>query len=398
MIGARIRQARLKAGLTLDALRDGLRDRGHSITKAALSKYERDETRVPADLLPKLSQVLEVPPEYFLNLEPQVPITFERFRKKCRFGLRKQEQLKAAMRDQVERYIELLDLSGAERSDWRLPERRPLVATPEEAETAAEDLRRAWGLGTLPIESLCQLLEDKDFIVLPHEEPGGEFDGLCGVAGTPPGLPLIIFDPSKPPDRRRLSLAHELGHLVMDHPEGMPERDCERLAYRFAGSFLVPADLARRELGRNRQLLDLRELEMLKERYGLSMAAWIRRAHDLGIISEIQYKMWCRLFSVRGWRWSEPHQYQNPLEEPRRRRRLALRTLAEGRISPSQAERLCPGVLDGSAAAPPGAPSLRSLLADRSSPNAAAVPGALAGARGDDLEDFDLGDPDPTEE
>ena len=56
MIGARIRQARLRAGLSLDALRDALGNLGCSITKASLSKYERDESRVPATMLFKLAQ------------------------------------------------------------------------------------------------------------------------------------------------------------------------------------------------------------------------------------------------------------------------------------------------------------------------------------------------------
>ena len=362
MIGARIRQARLKADLTLDTLRDALHEQGYSITKAALSKYERDESRVPANLLFKLAQVLDVRPDYFLDQRAEVPIAFERFRKKARFGVRKQEQLKASVRDQVDQYLEIQELVGEPlESPWSSFQRRH-VATPGEAEEAALALRSEWTLGDAPIESVCHLLEDKGFIVLEQSGQGDGFDGLSGIVGDPPQWGLIIYDPDKPADRQRLSLAHELGHLMMEHPDDMEDVDRERLAYRFAGSFLVPKTAALRELGPERHYLELEELAILKQKYGLSMSAWIRRAYDLGIIPEVQYRQWCKLFSIRRWRSQEPVDYKNPFEKLTRRRQLTLRALGEGRITPKQAERLCPEVLESSKLAPPGTTSLRSLL------------------------------------
>lgn len=359
MIGARIRQARLRAGLSLDALRDALGDLGCSITKASLSKYERDESRVPATMLFKLAQVLDVAPEDFLTLKPEVPIAFDRFRKKSRFGLRRQEQLKASVHDEVQRYLELIDLMGEDLGEpWAAFSIAPAINA-QDAERAAEHLRKEWELGSAPIESVCQLLEDRGFIVLDHREAGDDFDGLSGVVGDPPGLPLVIYAPSKPLDRRRFSLTHELGHLAMRHPEGTSDADRERLAHRFAGSFLVPASAARKELGTRRHSLDLRELELLKQKYGMSMLAWVRRAHDLEIITPSHYKLWCRYFSVRGWRREEPVAYANPLEQPTRRLLLTLRALSERRVSPRQAERICPGILNESRNT-----SMRNLLAE----------------------------------
>ena len=78
------------------------------------------------------------------------------------------------------------------------------------------------------------------------------------------------------------------------------------MAHRFAAALLVPADAARQELGEKRRHLAFTELGVLKEKYGLSMQAWIRRAKDLEIISESVYKSLCIQFSSKGWRKREP--------------------------------------------------------------------------------------------
>ena len=390
MIGARIRQARLKADLTLDALRDTLQEQGYSITKAALSKYERDQSRVPATLLFKMARVLDVGMDYFLDQRAEVPIAFERFRKKARFGVRKQDQLKASVRDQVELYLELQDLVGEPvESPWSDFPRRP-VATPWEAEEAAQALRKEWKLGEAPLESVCQLLEDKGFIVLGQGGAGDGFDGLSGVVGEPPRWGLVIYDPAKPKDRLRLSLAHELGHLMMDHPDDVEDKEREGLAYRFAGSFLVPPGVARRELGSRRNFLELEELAILKQKYGLSMLAWIRRAHDLGIIADNQYRTWCQVFAMRQWRFQEPAGYENPVERPTRRLRMTLRALGEGRITPKQADRLCPGVLEEWKVAPPGVTSLKSLLEEARAYQSQRLEAEADRPDWDPLEDLDL--------
>lgn len=364
MIGVRMRQARLAAGLTLDAVSDELRNLGYTVTKSALSKYEREQSHPPARLLIQLAQVLGVEPGHFLTADPEVGITFDRFRKKSRLTKTRQEQLKAAVSDRVRSYLALVGLMDLrlESSSEGVSQRR-LVRTPEQAEDLAVTLRGEWELGLAPIESVSQMLEDHGFIVLPHREMGDQFDGLSGYVDDGTGIPIVIFDPSWPHDRRRLSMAHELGHLSMEHPPETDEKDCERLAFRFAASFLVPAPVARRELGPKRRALDLNELSMLKRKYGLSIFAWIRRARDLEIITQVQYTTWCRFFSSRGWRKEEPVPYHNPFEEPVRMKQLALRAVAEGRITRAKAAKLCPDLVLDASASELGSPSMRRFRA-----------------------------------
>jgi hypothetical protein len=90
--------------------------------------------------------------------------------------------------------------------------------------------------------------------------------------------------------------------------------------------------------------LSLGELGVLKRKYGLSVQAWARRAKDLNIISENEYKTLCIEISRRGWRKREPEEFDfKGHEQPTRLKQMTLRALSEGIISQEQAERICPG-------------------------------------------------------
>jgi len=139
-----------------------------------------------------------------------------------------------------------------------------------------------------------------------------------------------------PGDRQRFSLAHELGHLMLEPRRGVDE---EKAANRFAGAFLVPTAVVRYELGEGRHALDPYELYLLKHKFGLSMLSWVRRAEDLGIVSGSAAHGLYKLFSSRGWRRREPGD-QLPAEEPTRMKRLVMKSLVEGLISESRAAEL----------------------------------------------------------
>ena len=106
----------------------------------------------------------------------------------------------------------------------------------------------------------------------------------------------------------------------------------ESLTHRFAAALLVPEEHAFRELGRERQRLDWGELKMLKRKYGFSMAAWIRRARDLKIISEHHYKTLNIELASRGWRTREPVEYLGD-EEPIQLKQMIQRAVAEGLVA-----------------------------------------------------------------
>jgi Zn-dependent peptidase ImmA (M78 family) len=335
MISIRMRRARLAAGLTLDEVVEKL---GHAITKAGLSKYERGKSTPSADFLAQLAKVLGVRTSHFLE-EPSVRIEWIAFRKHSQLGRRKQDQIRAFAEKRVEAQLWLRAVLYPDEAPAKTP--RTPVSMPEDAERAADVVRKAWQLSDLPIESVTATFEDRGGVVVGWSDHN-RFDGLSGWANG--RVLLVVLNHAFTDDRRRFDLAHELGHLSMKLEE-VTSKEEEGLAHRFAAAFLVPADTARRELGSSRRSLDLEEIGLLKQKYGFSMQAWIRRAYDLGIISHGHYQRLNVLFRKRGWHRHEPVEFHGR-EEPTRFRLMARHALAEGLVSRQWVESACPEALE----------------------------------------------------
>ena len=335
MIGERLRQARLAAGLTLDQVSAQLGALGQPITKAGLSKYERNGSTPPPTLLLKLAHVLGVTSHYFLQ-ESEVRIEWLAFRKHPQLPVSRQEHIKAYAAKVAEGQVWLQHTLYPNEQPVMLMPRS--VETSEEAEQAAMDLRALWGLGEAPIESVTQAAELHGAVVVDWKLDEGTLDGISGWVNNI--VPLAVVNTSTAPDRRRYTLSHELGHMVM-HTDAQDPDEEERLAHRFAAAFLVPEAMAHRELGERRRHLSLDELALLKRKYGLSMNGWVHRAYDLGIIDEGHHNTLCRAFVEHGWKKKEPVAYDG-WEEPKRLEQLVLHALAEGVITEARATQLCP--------------------------------------------------------
>lgn len=338
MIGDRIRQARLAAGLTQDELVARLAEQGQRITKAGISKYELNKSMPKASFVLALARSLGVRSSYFLQ-EPTVSAEWLAFRKHARLPEKAQDQIRATALNIAEGQLWL-------RSTLYPRERLQLPTLPirslDEAEAAAEKLRARWGLGEAPIESVTQTTEDHGGVVIGWESNAGAFDGLAGWLNKE--APVIVTNTAVAPDRRRFTLAHELAHLLMGKRPASDEDEAERLAHRFAGAFLVPAAVARRELGERRRHLSLDELALLKLKYGMSLQAWVHRAHDLGIIDRALYDALYEEIKRRGWKEREEPECE-AAEEPARLKQMTLRALSEGIITEERALQLCPGCI-----------------------------------------------------
>lgn len=357
MVGDRIKQARIAAGMTQEEVVEGLSRLGVSLTKGGLSKYERGGSMPKPTMLRSLGRVLGVESSFFLE-EPETTVRWLAFRKASRLGKKQQVRIKTLAEAQVDVYLSLRRALEPSASGPDMPQPHR-VASPDDAEAAAASLRDHWKLGEQPIESVTATIEDGGGIVVESGGEGDLFDGLSGWVNDE--LPVVVVSRAVGDDRRRFSLAHELGHLFMD-VGGVDEKTEERLAHRFAAAFLVPASTARRELGERRRQLDFRELALLKQKHGLSMNAWVFRAADLGIIEQAHAKSLFMEMSRRGWRRTEPVEFEGQ-ERPSRLRQLAVRALAEGLISNAQAERIYPGVTrDVSEEEPAGSLDARSLM------------------------------------
>ncbi len=331
MIGARLKQARLLAGMTQRGLAESLGQAGYSITAAAISKYEKEKSFPTAQFMLLASAALDVPGAYFVH-QPETEVQWTAFRRHSGFGKRKQEAVKAYASDLAELQIELHSLLYPKVSP-SLP--KPTIANElNDAEKIAKHIRDLWDVGNRPLDNLVQTAEDHGVIVIEWHGDDDKFDGLSGWCGE---NPVTVINANRSADRKRFNLAHEIGHLVMDTSQA--NMDEENLAHRFAAAFLVPAEHAIHELGPERHRLSWGELMLLKRKYGMSMAAWIRRARDLKIISEHYYEALNIERSSRGWRRCEPVEYLGD-EEPLQLRQMAQRAVAEGLVSPDRMTRI----------------------------------------------------------
>lgn len=331
MIGARLRQARLLAGMTQKELAQKLCEQDYTVTPAAVSKYEKGKSQPPAQFLLLASIVLNVPSSYLLH-QPETRVEWTAFRRHSGFGKKRQEAIMAYASDLAELQVELHSVLYPN-SPPELPE--AVVANDcEDAEMIAAQVRAAWDVGNRPLDNLVQTAEDHGVIVVAWDDDSGRFDGLSGWCGD---YPVTVINANRTADRKRFNLAHEIGHLAMDTSDSTV--DDESLAHRFAAALLVPEEHAIHELGRERRHLDWTELMMLKRKYGLSMAAWIRRARDLKIISERYYEILNIERSSLGWRMCEPVEYLGD-EEPLQLKQMVHRALAEGLVSPDRMTRV----------------------------------------------------------
>jgi len=185
--------------------------------------------------------------------------------------------------------------------------------TGEEAEVAADRCRAHWSLGINdPISSITRAAENNGVIVALFDHLSSKVDAFSlGRA-----RPIIVRITRKESlFRQRFDIAHELGHLVMH--EGMQTGDhaSESLANRFASAILLPRYAFLRDFPR-RGRIDWHRVFDLKLKWGVSAAAIIRRALDLGVIGEVEYRRANIHLANTGQKRVEPYDTDYSTEEP----------------------------------------------------------------------------------
>lgn len=334
MIGQRLKIARAASGLSLRELESAI---DNLVTAQAIGKYERDEDMPSSRVLSALAEALGVSEDYLLTSEEMILDGVE-FRKRHMASNREEAFVEGQALHLLERYLTLEDVLGLASVHWDCPREAPYPLTKvDDAENAARAVRTHWGLGIDPILSLSELLEERGVKIL--SAALADIDGLTAKVRRKNGetIPVVVIKADAWSERKRFTLAHELGHMVMDVRHGV---DAEKAANRFAGAFLMPPEALWREIGKRRTMISLGELVRLKELFGASFQAIVYRCHDLGIIPDTAYRRLFQVFNERGWRkppFEEPGALDPSLEQPQRMQRLCFRALSEGAISESKA-------------------------------------------------------------
>lgn len=293
---SRLTTARRLAGLSKTDLASKL-----GVSHAAVSQFEAGANPPSEERLEQIAEVLGFPVHYFTQHGP-VPAHDDAFFRRRRKTPAAERQRALAYTEIVAQLVyqlqELVDLP--EHSIPRAPV-EPSAAR-EDVERIAEEARRSLGIEDGPAPRLARLLETRGCVVVRNADIGPSVDAFSRVVGD---RSIIVLNTAKGDTMRtRFDLAHELGHLVMHDAPAANDKVLERQADQFAAAFLMPA-------GEIRQLLPATPqwpaYLRLKEQWGVSVAALIRRAHDLGVMTDHHYKRAQIELRQLKWHKQEPH-------------------------------------------------------------------------------------------
>jgi len=341
MFGDRLRLARKRAGLSLRDLAERI---GNDVSAQAISKYESGKMFPSSGVLVALGKALDVSLDFLMSSEVAALAGVE-FRKHSGTSAAERARAESIVIDEVERHLALDSILGLDSEKNELPKKLVTVHSFDEVEKHADALRKTWELGNDPIPSMTGLLEDKGVKIIAVDIPKA-LSGLTGNVQRPDGkpeVPIIVVSTQFTIERRRFTLAHELGHRIIGNTEGdlKPEKAIDR----FAGAFLVPKKHLLNEVAGARDALPpYNEIVRLKHLYGVSAAAMLVRLRDIGILSESTVSYAFQTYA-RTWRTAEPVPL-NPkgvcgkLEQPTRFERSVYWALADRLISLPRAAEL----------------------------------------------------------
>ncbi len=301
--GDRLKKARIYRGLTVAELAEKV-----GCQRQTLSMYEISKSQpTDSDIVFRLSQALNFPTKFFYEN------TFSRsdgtvyFRSLLTTNkkYRSEQVVKMDFLSQV--YTLLQDYIAFPKFE---PIRLPDNCTPEQAAYALRDL---WGLGRGPVDNLITIVEQHGILVTSFSTSTDDVDAFSQFIDTAE-IPtyLIAYSNNKTSASRiHFDIAHELGHICLhewsEDIETLSKEEfkCrEREANDFAAAFLLPEDTFRKDAESGPQTIAY--YKQLKKKWKVSIAAMIRRAEALSVISKDEYQTLIRIMQRRGQRKEEP--------------------------------------------------------------------------------------------
>lgn len=301
-LGEAIHTARIAAGLTQAQLSEIT-----GITQAALSRYEND-LRVPdSSTVDSLALAVGVSSRLLAKMSRSAGAIAAdaHMRRRATAPTKVWIRLEARLnilREQMHLLLSSIDY----RAPNSLPQLDPLDYLPHEA---ARLVRAQWQMPQGPVRNLTGWMEAAGCLIIEQDFGTSRVDGLSQWIDE---HPIVLMNSRLPTDRKRFTLAHELGHLVMHSEPVHISKETEKEAMAFAAELLMPTHLIRPEL-RN---TSLGHFANLKRKWMVSIAALIEQAHNLQTISGTKRTSLYKALSARGWRKREPLSDQLPPESP----------------------------------------------------------------------------------
>lgn len=301
--GERLKKARIFRGFTVAELAEQV-----GCQRQTLSMYEISKSQ-PTDptIVRQLSDVLNFPEKFFYEKPEPCTSGTVYFRSLLTTNkkYRTEQVVKMEFLSQV---YELLQ-------DYvEFPQFEPLVGTENMTpEDVALELRKRWNLGLGPIDNLVSVAEQHGILVTTFDTRTNDVDAFSQYVGTADSSTYIIAYSSNKKSAARIhfDVAHELGHICLHNwSEDLDEltkdefKRREQEANAFAAAFLLPEVSFKIDAERGSQSIP--HYKELKRKWKVSIAAMIRRAQALNVMTMQQYKFLLCSMQKRGMRKTEP--------------------------------------------------------------------------------------------
>jgi len=315
----RIILARESRGLTQAELAERI-----GTTQGNIGKLERNEYGISDEWLTAIAEATQYPVSFFYQGGGILPENLN-YRKREKVAQSLLTPLHAKVnihRMQLETLLSALSVPAPTLPDYEVTERN----TPA---VLANKLRKQWELPAGPVGNLTRILEDRGIIVCSFDFQTERVDSRCLL--TEEDQPIIFINNSLQGDRRRFSLAYELGHLVM-HSGGLIalERDTNHEANLFAAELLMPEKEIRKDFDPG---VTVRLLASLKQKWKVSMISLLYRADDLGLLSPHQKRQLIQQFNELQIRRREPPELDVPIEKPQLIKQWLGKLRSTGKLS-----------------------------------------------------------------
>lgn len=252
------------------------------LSQPNLSKHEKGFDVLSNDMVEKIMDFLNFPKEWLFR---SILNFSENTHYRKRATLTKRDKTKIEL---TNRMIGHLIDQMSDSLEW--PEFKHVPLDIQEGYTPkniAQHARKVLNINQgVPVSNICTLLESKGILVV-QVNAHPKFDGVSFL--TDQGTPVIIINKNFSNDRKRRTLAHEYGHILMHCYFAIPSHRTEKIREQeveeFTSEFLMPEKFLKPML-RGLKIGDLAELK----RYWLtSMSSIVRSAKEFGLITKDRY-------------------------------------------------------------------------------------------------------------
>ena len=316
--GQRLKEALQFRGKKMTELADET-----GISKQSLSLYANAGNKPPFENVEKIARTLDFPVDFFTSEDLCTVSTGNTYfrsqasaTKKSRNAQKIKLEYVSKMYEVILNYVNVPELNLPDTTGIDIPEDIINVDSEQainEIEKLAMLIREFWDLGSGPIDNLQYALQSNGIIVTGFRNVDSDIDAFSQqikIDGKTIYIIALAIG-SKPIERLRFDMAHELGHILL-HTWGEDNEEIsrdefnarEKQANMFASALLLPKKSFSKSVSAYPTNIDY--YFALKKKWKVSMQAMMYRARQLDITSANQFQYMMRIMSKNGYRLHEP--------------------------------------------------------------------------------------------